>query len=212
MTTGGGGSGGGGGGGGTGSGGGGTSWYASNSPKDEYHSRSRSSDNRSPQGGKSSGDRPGGSYRDTSSGSSGGRKALIAKKNSNNLQYDGMRRFSDDSSISSLSDSRASSPAKMSHHSSYTSYSRSPSPNRSLSYSSRSRSPSPSPVHISRLPPTSASYRSNGGPPRRAHPRKKGVGNIRGLVLELGSVRNGVSSQRSFHGSRSNLRRQVSVI
>ena len=168
-----GGSGGGGGGGlvvgGGGGGGSGTSWYASDSPKEEHHSRTESWDVKvtPPQGRRSGGrspmggayDRNDGYYRhDGSPGSLGGHRHREIPSNgrkANNhspFQGDMVRRFSDDSSISSsLSDSRASSPTRISHRSSFTSHSRSPSPHRSLSFSSRSRTPSP-------LPPSRPSH------------------------------------------------------
>ena len=148
-----------------GGGGGGTSWYASDSPMEEHHTRGgswdakagpnhgRSSGGRSPMGGAY--DRNGGYYQHDSPGSHrahGSRRAANSgpRKTSGQIpfQYDKMKRFSDDSSVSSsLSDSRASSPTRISHRSSFTSHSRSPSPspNRSPSFSSRSRTPSPTP-------------------------------------------------------------------
>lgn len=191
--------------GGSGGGGGGTSWYANDSPKEEYHSRTRSWDNKSPQnqgsGGRSH--ERSSHHHETSSSSSGNRKIAGNKNSSSALQYDKARRFSDDSSLSSFSDSRASSPTKISHRSSFASHSRSPSPNRSLSYSSpRSRSPSPV---LSAAP----------GPVWR--PPRVGASAARklrsGMALEVGSIRSGAisptSMARSFRGSRANLRRQV---
>ena len=142
--------------------GGGTSWYASDSPKEEHHSRTASLDSRGtpPQGRRSGGRSPmagaydrgnnGGYYHHDSPGSLGRRRGMAGGVGSRkasgqtSLPYDNARPFSDDSSVSSsLSDSRASSPTRNSHHSSFTSHSRSPSPHRSLSFSSRSRTPSP---------------------------------------------------------------------
>ena len=197
--------------------GGGSSWYANDSPKEEYHPRTRSWENRSPGGG----DRGSGRSHDRSShhhhegsGSSGSGRRTGGmggggnKNSSSALQYDRARRFSDDSSLSSLSDSRASSPTKTSHRSSYASHSRSPSPtNHSLSYSSRSRTPSP-------VPSTASSrWTAHGYRPTRA-----GASVARrlksGMALEVGSIRSGAISPnsiaRSFRGSRGNLRRQVS--
>lgn len=181
--------------------GGGTSWYANDSPKEEYHPRTRSWGNKSPVG---YGGRSHDQYHD---GSVGGNRRILTNKNvSSNPQHDRMKRFSDDSSLSSLSDSRASSPTKQS--SSYASHSRSPSPNRSLSYSSRSRTPSPV--------PTNNRWMATGGPAFR--PPRVGASAARrlrsGMALEVGSVRSGAispnSMARSFRGSRANLRRQVS--
>lgn len=190
----------GGGGGGGGSGGGlsgGSSWYANDSPKEEHHSRTRSWDNKSPQG---SGGRAG-SHHESSSGSSSRR--VPSTKSSSTLQYDKVKRFSDDSSLSSLSDSRASSPTKTSLQSSYASHSRSPSPNKS--YSSRSRSPSP--VRNNRWTTPSHVYR----PPRMGASAARKLKS--GMALEVGSIRSGAispnSMARSFRGSRANLRRQV---
>lgn len=188
--------------GGSGGGGGGTSWYANDSPKEEYLPRTRSWDNKSPSG-RPSRDRSG----HHSGGSSGNRRPLGGKISSS-LQYDQMKRFSDgDSSISSLSDSRPSSPTKTSHRSSYGSHSRSPSPNRS-SYSSRSRSPSPAHQAIRWTTPNSASYRL---------PRRTGASAARklksGIAFEVGSSRSGAispnSMARSFRGPRAQLKRQV---
>lgn len=191
-----------------GGGGGGNSWYATDSPKEEYHSRTRSWDNKSPQslGGGSSGrshersphER---SPHEPSSSSSGNRRA---NKNSNGLQFgDKVRPISDDSSLSSFSDSRASSPTKISHRSSFTSHSRSPSPNRSLTYSSRS----PSPVRSQKWMnprPRSHSHRTGAHAARRLKS---------GMALEVSSIRSGAispnSMARSGRGSRA-LRRQVS--
>lgn len=184
---------------------GGTSWYANDSPKEEYHPRTRSWGNKSPvgyQGG--SGGRSRDQHHENESNSSGSRRQA-GNKNAGNLQYDKMKRFSDDSSLSSLSDSRGSSPTKTSHRSSYASHSRSPSPNRS--YSSRSRTPSP--VQSNNRWTTS-------GPVVR--PPRMGASAARrlrsGMALEVGSIRSGAispnSMARSFRGSRATLRRQVS--
>ena len=178
--------------------GGGTSWYTSDSPKEEHRPRTSSWDNSKNPHVNSSG---------KIYGSSGNKRPVTStthKKSPNTLQYDKAKRFSDDSSISSLSDSRASSPTKMSHRSSYASHSRSPSP----SYSSRSRSPSPAPPrnpkhnqgHVHRTPRI-------GG-----HTAQKLTS---GLGLEVGSTRSGAispySMARSYRGTRAtNLRRQVS--
>ena len=215
----------GGGGGGGGVLGGGSSWYANDSPKEEYHPRTRSWDNRSPGGGRahergsahlhhhhegSGGSGGGGGGGGVSGG--GGKKMGGAMKNSassSGLQYDRVRRFSDDSSLSSLSDSRASSPTKTSYRSSYASHSRSPSPNRSLSYSSRSRTPSPTPSTATTA--TSSRWTAHGS----YRPSKANASTARriksGMALEVGSIRSGaISPTRSFQGSRANLRRQVS--
>ena len=184
-----------------GGGGGGGSWYANDSPKEEHHSRTRSWDNKSPQLVGRGHDRSG-HHHETSSSSSGTRRS---NKN-NSLQYDKMRRFSDDSSLSSYSDSRASSPTKISHRSSFASHSRSPSP-KSLSYSSP-RSRSPSPVQTNR-------WTAAPGPVWR--PPRMGASAARkhrsGMAHEVGSIRSGAisptSMARSFRGSRANLRRQV---
>ena len=183
--------------------GGGTSWYANDSPKEEYHPRTRSWGNKSPVGYGGGGG--GGRSHDQHHDGAGGNRRILSNKNAGNPQHDRMKRFSDDSSLSSLSDSRASSPAKQS---SYASYSRSPSPNRSLSYSSRSRTPSP--------PPTNNRWAAAGGPVVR--PPRMGASAARrlrsGMALEVGSIRSGAispnSMARSFRGSRANLRRQVS--
>lgn len=166
-----------------GTGGGGTSWYASDSPKEENHSRSGSWDGKmSTQGGGGGvgmpssggayerGGNNGGYHHDISSGVGGGYSAgpkrsgnNSLKRNSNHspLQYDRMKPISDDSSMSSLSDSRASSPTRVSHRSSFTSHSRSPSPNRSLSYSSRSRTPSPVSTRAHAPPKPPPSHKSS---------------------------------------------------
>lgn len=186
--------------------GGGTSWYASDSPKEEYHPRTRSWGNKSPvplgYGG------GGGRSHDQHHEGSSGNRRILTNKNSSNPQHDRMKRFSDDSSLSSFSDSRASSPTKTSHRSSYDSHSRSPSPDQSPSYSSRSRTPSPV--------QTDNKWTTTGGLVFR--PPRMGASAARrqrsGMALEVGSVRSGAispnSMARSFRGSRANLRRQVS--
>ena len=182
--------------------GGGTSWYANDSPKEEFHPRSRSWGNKSPLGhvGRSH-DQPNPTYHHESASRRG---------NKNSLQYDRMKRFSDDSSLSSLSDSRASSPTKTSHRSSFASHSRSPSPNRSLSYSSRSRTPSP--VQNNRWTTTGPGVVSSFRTPRMGASAARRLKS--GMALEVGSIRSGAispnSMARSFRGSRANLRRQVS--
>lgn len=186
--------------------GGGTSWYANDSPKEDYHPRTRSWGNKSPVPVGSGGG--GGRSHDQHHDGSSGNRRILTNKNSSNLQHDRMKRFSDDSSLSSFSDSRASSPTKTSHRSSYTSHSRSPSPNRS--YSSRSRTPSP--VQTT----NNNRWTATGGPVFR--PPRMGASAARrlrsGMALEVGSIRSGAispnSMARSFRGSRANLRRQVS--
>lgn len=183
--------------------GGGTSWYATESPKEEYHPRTRSWGNKSPLG---YGGRSHDQHHDNGSSSSGNRRQA-ANKNSSNLQYDRMKRFSDDSSLSSFSDSRASSPTK---RSSYASHSRSPSPNRSLSYSSRSRTPSP--VQSNTRYTTSTTSGAASRPPRMGASAARRFRS--GMALEVGSIRSGAispnSMARSFRGARA-MRRQVRV-
>jgi hypothetical protein len=185
--------------GGSGGGGGGTSWYANDSPKEEYIPRTRSWGNKSPVG------HGGGGGRSYQQDNLAGNRKITNKNSSGSLQHDRMKKFSDDSSLSSYSDSRASSPAKTSHRSSYTSHSRSPSP----SYSSQSRTPSP-------VLQTRTRWTATGGTAFR--PSRAGASAARklksGMALEVGSIRSGAispnSMARSYRGSRANLRRQVS--
>ena len=165
------------------------SWYSVDSPK-ENHSRSGSWDNKgvSPLG-----------YSHEKSGSSS-RKSNNLKQG---LQLDNAKKMSDDSSVSSLSDT---SPSKQSFQSSFASRSRSPTPPHSLSYSSCSRSRSPSPViHHSPSPNTLMKQQ-----PRTLHaPSKLSAG----LALEMSSRRSGgVMSpyHSSIRAQRPSLRRQVS--
>lgn len=205
--------GGGGAGGSGGLGGGGTSWYANDSPKEEYHPRTRSWGNRSPSSGYGGG-KSHDQHHESSSGGSVSRR-ISNKNSSNNLQYDRVKRFSDDSSVSSsLSDSRASSPTKTSHRSSYASHSRSPSPNRS--YSSRSRTPSPVQQQQQQQQQHNRNNRWTTSSAGLRTPRTGASAARRlksGMALEVGSIRSGAispnSMARSFRGSRANLRRQV---
>jgi len=216
----------GGGGGGLGVGGGGggsgTSWYASDSPKEEHLSRTETWDAKgtSPQGRRSGGrspmgggyDRNDGYYRhDSSPGVLGGHRhrgipsSSSRKANQSPFQGDMVRRFSDDSSISSsLSDSRASSPTRISHRSSFTSHSRSPSPHRSLSFSSRSRTPSPLPPARSMLVrPQGHSHKPSGGSRMSASTRK--------ARMEVGmSIRAASRASAMSVNTTVPLRRQVS--
>lgn len=171
----------------------GKSWYSTTSPKDVYHSRSGSWDNREARESRS---RP-------TSGNFGDKYPSPRKTS---FPHDKMaKRVSDESSISSLSSSRSASPTKLSFRSSFASRSRSPSPTQSLSYSSGSRSRSPSPEKArSPSPPVSSSR-------VRLHPSASKL--AMGLALEV-SPRNGatspVSHVSSVRGNRMYFRRQVS--
>lgn len=186
---------------------GGSNWYSASSPKENHHSRQASwegsrshnspGDKRNSSGSPSSGRSKGDSL-----GSAGRRGRRPGP------QLDAIRKMSDDSSLSSLSDSRASSPTKLSFRSSYTSRSRSPSPTRSLSYSSGSRSNSPSPARTRKHQSPAA------GSMERSNRSNRSTSNLSdGLALELSSVRaisptmNTINSM--MRGSRPTLRRQV---
>lgn len=178
-----------------------SSWYSVDSPKENRHSREGSWDSRE------SRTRPvSGSYDKYAvqishgSGSSGGRASGGSGRHSLTTKFDQARKMSDDSSISSLSDSRASSPAKLSLKSPFHTHSHSPSPPQSLSYSSGSRSRSPSP-------------RRNRSPsPGRRVPRHPtpGVSKLSaGLALESHRFR--ASSPSAYSNPRLAFRRQVCV-
>ena len=174
-----------------------SSWYAVDSPKEHRHSREGSWDNRDTKSRPISGnyDKYAVQISHGSSGSSG--------RQSVGIRFDQARKMSDDSSISSLSDSRASSPAKL--KSPFHGHSHSPSPPQSLSYSSGSRSRSPSPKrHRSPSP----------GPiPRAPRYHTPSVSKLSaGLALETTAHRFRPSSPATaFVGSRITMRRQVCV-
>lgn len=188
---------------------GGGTWYSADSPKENHHSRQTSwsyGDKRN-----SSGSPPDVVAKGSSLPSSGRRNG--GGKQHQGPQFDSVRKISDDSSISSLSDCRTPSPTKLSLRSSFTSRSRSPSPTRSLSYSSGSRSNSPSPArssskktkpsptsHGSTARPRTAGYSSGGGGSRY------GGG---GMALDLASVRAVSPTNVSMRSARLTLKRQV---
>ena len=181
-------------------------WYSVDSPKENQHgrqpswegSRSYTSGEKRNSGGSPSGTPPrkGGSL--GSSGRKDGRQGP---------RFDTVRKMSDDSSLSSLSDSRTPSPTKLSMRSSFTSRSRSPSPTRSPS--PHSRSSSPSPIR------TWGHQNTVGSMVRHVGLPSNGSKLSAGLALELSSVRarsptmNMMSLQ--LRGSRVTLRRQVCV-
>ena len=181
-------------------------WYSVDSPKENRHSRENSWDNRE------SKSRPvSGSFekytvhvpqsQHTTSGSSGGRASGGSGKHSYGIHgFDQLsRKISDDSSMSSLSDSRDS-PTKLQFAS--RSHSRSPSPPQSLSYSSGSGSPPP--MRRQRSP-------SPGPVPRAPAYRTPSVSKLSaGLALETSRRYRAASPASSFVGSRGNFRRQVS--
>ena len=169
---------------------GGSTWYSADSPKENHHARQGSWESRSyaSPGDKrnSGGSPPGGIPPRGSSGGSSGRGS-----GKHGPQFDKVRRISDDSSMSSLSDSRTPSPTKLSMRSSYASRSRSPSPIQSLSYSSGSRSNSPSPARAKRTP---SPVRSTVRPGMTMSKFSAG------LALELSSVRSGATSPAHVFG------------
>ena len=191
-------------------GGGGGTWYSVDSPKENHHgrqpswegSRSYTSGEKRNSGGSPSSaqSRKGGSL------GSAGRRGIGRQPGP---QFDAVRKMSDDSSLSSLSDSRASSPTKLSLRSSFTSRSRSPSPTRSPSRSSGSRSNSSSPARTQRQQsPVGSTIRYHGFP-------SNGSKLSAGLDLELSSVRARSPTMNMLNsvmrGSRVTLRRQVRV-
>ena len=184
----------------------GPAWYSVDSPK-EHHQRSPSWDSRGSKRSTGSTER----YSANASGGGGGGGSGGAGKKQP-FEHDRLRKMSDDSSLSTLSDDRTPSPTKLSFRS-CNSRSRSPSPiHRSLSYSSGSRSPSPSRLQRSPSPaepPSSAVQTSR----HRAPSVSKLSAS---LALELPSLRSGAMSPvsmvtSSMRGSRGNLRRQVCV-
>ncbi len=191
------------------SGNGGT-WYKADSPKENRHSRDGSWDSRESKSRPVSGNYekytvhvPHTQY--TTSSSSGGRASGGSGKHSFGAHsFDQLsRKISDDSSMSSLSDPRDS-PTKLGFKS--HSRSRSPSPPQSLTYSSGSGSPTPLRRHRSPSP----------GPiPRAPAYRTPSVSKLSaGLALESSRSRlyRPTSPIGSYIGSRSNLKRQVSVV
>ena len=208
----------------------GTSWYTNNSPNEEAHSRSGSWDGRSPPlggGGRSLGssyERGGnfsGFYHNVSGNGGGGMgmgggysgsltrgmdaSNMRVRNSQSALEHDKLKQFSDDSSMSSLSDSRASTPTKVN---SFNSRSCTPSPNRSLSFTSHSRTPSP-------LPPP----RINAVPSTTMHKTHRVVGGVsnttRRARMEVGSSIRAAAAMNQAYGllssPRTPLRRQVSL-
>ena len=185
---------------------GGGTWYSVDSPKENHHSRQTSwscGDKRN-SGGSPPEIMPKGSSLPSSGRRNGGGKQHQGP------QFDSVRKISDDSSMSSLSDCRTPSPTKLSLRSSLASRSRSPSPTRSLSYSSGSRSNSPSPAR-------SSSKKSRPSPASRGRPRTAGTtsgggGGSRyggGMTLDLASIRAVSPTHVSMRSSRLTLKRQV---
>ena len=186
----------------SGSGGGGT-WYSVDSPKENHHGRQPSWEGS--RSYTSPGDRP-----NVVVPPKGGSLGSSSRRGRPGPQFDAVRKMSDDSSVSSLSDSRASSPTKLSFRSSYASRSRTPSPTRSPSCSSGSRSSSPSPVRTrKRRSPATAKTTAGAGSSVRP--------SMASLDLELSSVR-ALSPTRmmmmsaTLRGSRAMLKRQVCTI
>ena len=190
---------------------GGGTWYSVDSPKENYHSRQTSwsyGDKRNSGGSPPEVVPKGSSLPNSGRRNGGGRHQ--------GPQFDSVRKISDDSSMSSLSDCRTPSPTKLSLRSSLASRSRSPSPTRSLSYSSGSRSNSPSPVRSSskKTKPSPAGHGSMTRP-RTAGTASGGGGGSRyvpGMALDLASIRAVSPSRVSMRSSRLTLKRQVSYI
>ena len=194
---------------------GGGTWYSVDSPKENHHSRQTSwsyGDKRN------SGSSPPEVVPKGSSLPNSGRRNGAGGRHQG-PQFDSVRKISDDSSMSSLSDCRTPSPTKLSLRSSLASRSRSPSPTRSLSYSSGSRSNSPSPVRSSSKKTRPSPAAGSGG--RGSTTRSRTAGTTSGgsggrygagMALDLASVRAVSPSRVSMRSSRLTLKRQVSSI
>ena len=182
----------------------GSNWYTVDSPKENHHGRQPSWEGSrsygSPGDKRNSGGSPSSSVQKGGSLGSGGRM-----RGRSGPQFDSVRRMSDDSSLSSLSDCRTPSPNKLSMRSSFASRSRSPSPTRSLSISSGSRSNSPSPARTRK-------HRSPAGSMERSNRSRSKLSD--GLALELSSIRatSPTTLNSMMRGSRVTLRRQVRMI
>ena len=190
---------------------GGGTWYSVDSPKENHHARQASWEGSRSYGGEkcnSGGSPPGGVPKGGSLGSAGRRSGGVGGGKPG-PQFDSVRKISDDSSISSLSDCCTPSPTKLSLRSSFASRSRSPSPTRSLSYSSGSRSNSPSPARTSSK---KIKHSPAGSMVRPGTGRSTGTGGSRyaaGLALELSSIRAVSPTHMSMRSSRLTLKRQV---
>ena len=192
---------------------GGGTWYSVDSPKENHHSRQTSwsyGDKRNSSGSPPEVVPKGSSLPGSSRRNGGGRHQ--------GPHFDSVRKISDDSSMSSLSDCRTPSPTKLSLRSSLASRSRSPSPTRSLSYSSGgSRSNSPSPVRSSskKTKPSPAGSSLGGGRGSVTRPRTAGTSNgsryVPGMALDLASIRAVSPTHVSMRSSRLTLKRQVSL-
>ena len=170
-------------------------------------------------------DRPSGNHgNNTRGGFGGGKKDSSRQLAFPPAQHDvnAAKKASDESSASSLSSSRTSSPTKsLSLRSSFASRSRSPSPARSLSHSSsrsrsRSRSPPALPSRESRF--TTATGGSGGNSkflpltPARAGRGGGRLYDLEGLDLETSSRSGAISPlSTSLRGSRPLLRRNLQV-
>lgn len=197
---------------------GGGTWYSADSPKENHHSRQTSwsyGDKRN-SGGSPPEIPPKGSSLPSSGRRNGG-----AGGRHQGPHFDSVRKISDDSSMSSLSDCRTPSPTKLSLRSSLASRSRSPSPTRSLSYSSGSRSNSPSPVRSSSKKTKASPAGGAGGSSRgsmigRSQTSRTGGGGgsryTPGMAMDLASIRAVSPSRVSMRSSRFTLKRQVSFI
>ncbi len=189
---------------------GGGTWYSVDSPKENHHSRQTSwsyGDKHN-----SSGSPPEIPPKGNSLPNSGRRNGGAGGRHQG-PHFDSVRKISDDSSMSSLSDCRTPSPTKLSLRSSLASRSRSPSPTRSLSYSSGSRSNSPSPVRSSSKKTKSSP--SGGSSRTRPQMARTGGGGSRygaGRALDLASIRAVSPSRVSMLSSRLTLKRQVSFM
>jgi hypothetical protein len=191
---------------------GGGTWYSVDSPKENHHSRQTSwsyGDKHN-----SSGSPPEIPPKGNSLPNSGRRNGGAGGRHQG-PHFDSVRKISDDSSMSSLSDCRTPSPTKLSLRSSLASRSRSPSPTRSLSYSSGSRSNSPSPVRSSSKKTKPSPSGAGGSSRTRPQMSRTGGGGSRygaGRALDLASIRAVSPSRVSMLSSRLTLKRQVSFM